>query len=57
MDLTELLFVLVVLQGHLKLQDLKVLYCLVPLVLAVLVVEELIYLDDFFVAILWFQFE
>ena len=57
MDTAELLFVLVLLQGHLKPHDLKARRCLVPFVLAGLVVEELIHLDDFFVAVLRFRFE
>ena len=57
MDLTELLFVLVVLQGYLKPHDLKALRCPVPFVLSILVVEELIHLDDFFLAVLRFRFQ
>ena len=57
MDLTGLLFVLVVLQGHLKPQDVNALGCQVPLVSVVLVVKELVHLDDFFIAVLQFQCE
>ena len=57
MDLTGLLFVLVVPQGHLKPQDLNAPCCEVPLVDVVLVVDERVHLDDFFVAVLRFQFE